>query len=110
MEENIKVYIRINDRNCVTGIDSSIFIGSTVGWICIDEGQGDRYSHAQGMYLENGLMDMMGRYNYKYESNTLSLLTNAEKLVLYPPTIKPPTELERIESLEDAVNVILTIM
>jgi hypothetical protein len=107
MEENIKVYIKINDKNVVININSGIFLTDIIGWICVDEGQGDKYAHAQGNYLENGLMDMFGKYNYKYENNTLSLLTDSEKAILYPPTIHSPSDQQRIGSVE---NTILTIM
>lgn len=88
MEENkIKVYIKIDSNNCITNIDSSIFLQDTEGWIMIDEGYGDKYSHAQGMYFpsEKPLRDMQGRCNYKYLDNKIVELTDEEKEALYPP-------------------------
>ena len=84
LENKIKDYIKIDENNCVTDINSSIFISSIEGYICIDEGSGDKYSHAQGCYLKNGLIDSNGRYNYKYIDNQLIELTCDEKDVLFP--------------------------
>lgn len=44
------VYARADAAGYVTDIDSSVFLHDTVGWVQIDEGNGDRYMHAQGNY------------------------------------------------------------
>jgi len=80
MDENIKVYVKLDTNNVIIGIDSIIFIQDLIGWICIDEGQGDKYSHAQSMYLEKGLMDMQGKYNYKLVDSKVVELTDEEKV------------------------------
>lgn len=67
MEENIKVYIKVNEDNEVTEIDSEIFIRDFTGWVKIDEGQGDRFAHAQGQYLSAPLIAEDGSYNFVYE-------------------------------------------
>ena len=86
----IKVYIQTDTNKTVTAINSSIFIQDTTDWVEIDKGNGDRYSHAQGQYLEKGLMDKKGRFNYKYDT-TLVELTEAEKEILFPPALPQPT-------------------
>ncbi|MCS6132401.1 hypothetical protein DWV13_12335 [Clostridium botulinum] len=53
---------------------------------------GDKYSHAQGNYLEKGLIDSQGRCNYKYEDNKVVELTNEEKEKLYLPVPIQPNE------------------
>ena len=63
-----KVYIKIDEENNVIDINSNIFIEDLTGWILIDEGNGDKYTHAQGNYLPNPLLTN-GEYNYKYEDN-----------------------------------------
>ncbi|MDR3596958.1 hypothetical protein [Clostridium sp.] len=61
MEENlIQVYVKVDDNNIITDINSSIFIQDLTDYIQIDEGNGDKYSHAQGNYLEKGLFDDKG--------------------------------------------------
>lgn len=69
MEEKIKVYIKINDKNEIIEIGSGIFIKDVSDWLEIAEGLGDRYAHAQTQYLDAPLMDFNGDYNYKYENN-----------------------------------------
>lgn len=94
MEENlIKVYIQIESNNVITSINSSVFITDATGWTQIDEGIGDKYSHAQGNYLDKGLMDSNGKYNYKLVDGKPVELTDAEKASLFPTeiTTQPPT-------------------
>ena len=94
MEENIKVYVTIDKNNCITQINSGIFISDIDGWILMDEGEGDKYSHAQGNYLDKPLMDMQCKYNYKLVDGKVVELTEEEKEKLFP-TIKPQPTLEQ---------------
>lgn len=71
MEENVKVYIKINESNEIIDIGSSDFIRDYTGWIYIDEGVGDKYRHAQGNYLENPIINEDGQYVYKYENGKI---------------------------------------
>ena len=61
-----KVYIKIDEEKNITEIGSSIFIDDKKGWIEIDEGSGDRYSHAQNNYLDGPLFAEDGAARYKY--------------------------------------------
>lgn len=61
-----KVYIKVDENNNVVDVGSSIFIKDTDGWICIDEGYGDKYDHAQSSYLNKPLINEKGQYNYKF--------------------------------------------
>lgn len=70
IEQPIKVYIKINDKNEITEVISSIFIEDLTGWIEIDGGFGDKYAHAQSQYFDKPLMNEEGGYNYKYKTNT----------------------------------------
>lgn len=82
MEENIKVYVQVDSNNVITQINSNIFIQDLTGWVNIDEGQGDKYSHAQGNYLDKSLIDMEGKYNYKLVNGEVVELTDEEKVNL----------------------------
>lgn len=85
MEENkIKVYVKTDENNCITAINSSVFLSNTENYIKIDEGSGDKYAHAQGNYLSKSLIDSQGRYNYKYIDNKIVELTEEEKEKLFP--------------------------
>lgn len=85
----VKVYINKDSENNITSINSEIFLSEEEmsNMTEIDQGQGDKYAHAQGMYLENGLVDKYGRYNYKYVEGKVIEVAEAEK-----PTIKEPEQ------------------
>lgn len=91
MQEDIKVLIKIDERNLVTAIGSDVFVKDTNGWIVIDEGIGERFVHAQSNYLSNPLYDELGRSNYIYELENLRLLGESEKSELYPQEYSEPT-------------------
>lgn len=85
----VRVYINKDSENNITSINSEIFLSQEEIQTMteIDQGQGDKYAHAQGMYLEKGLVDKYGRYNYKYVNSKVVEVTEAEK-----PTIKEPEQ------------------
>lgn len=74
MNEKIGVYIKTNADGYIAEVGSSIFIKDYTGWIKIDEGRGDKYAHAQGMYFDKPLVDKNGEYNYKYENDGVTAL------------------------------------
>ena len=73
IEQPIKVYIKVNDKNEITEVGSSIFIKDLTGWIEIDSGFGDKYAHAQSQYFEKPLINDNGVYNYKYINNKITI-------------------------------------
>ena len=88
MENEYKVYVSLQD-GYITSINSEIFLSQEEiqTMIEIDQGQGDKYAHAQGLYLEKGLVDEHGRYNYKFVEGKVIEVAEAEK-----PTIKEPEQ------------------
>lgn len=80
MDENkIKVYIKIDNNSNITAVNSGIFISDLMSWIEIDEGNGDKYAHAQGNYFKKPLINDNGCHNYKYENNSVRETTDVEK-------------------------------
>lgn len=75
----ISVYIRTNADGCITAIDSDIFLSDTTEWIKIDEGEGDKYAHAQTAYLDKPVVDDFGRYNYRYVDGKTEEIPEEEK-------------------------------
>lgn len=73
------VYAKTDDRNVITAINSSAFLSDVTGWTEIDEGEGDKYHHAQNNYLPVGLTDENGVFNYKLTDGKLELRTAEEK-------------------------------
>ena len=112
MKETIKVYIKINEKNVITDINSSIFLNSIEGYTQIDEGSGDRYAHAQGNYLEKSLVDESGSFNYKFEDGKILELTDEEKNTLFPKPEPSPSKQEEINSslLKENANIRLQLI
>lgn len=77
MDEYI-VYVKVDGDGVITAINSSAFV-SGEGWTEIDRGESDRFHHAQGMYLERGITDDDGIYNYKLSDGVPVLRSDEEK-------------------------------
>ena len=67
----MRVFIKTDDKNRVTAVNSEIFISDTTGWTEIDRGDGDRYVHAQGNYFPKSLTISEGYYRYKYDNGNV---------------------------------------
>ena len=89
------VYAKTDDRNVITAINSSAFLTDTADWTEIDEGEGDKYHHAQNHYLSVGLTDENGIFNYKLTDGKPVLRTAEEKV----------PELERIAELQEIAEL-----
>ena len=76
--DEYKVYVRTDSGGIITDINSSAFISGD-GWTEIDCGEGDRFHHAQGNYLERGLTGVDGIYNYKLVDGIPVLRSDDEK-------------------------------
>ena len=101
------VYIRVDDANRVTEVNSSAFISDCSGWIEIDRGDGDRYHHAQGNYLPKPLTDENGVYRYKYENGVISERSEEEMAADMPaPAPVPPTNEELAAAIAELAEVI----
>lgn len=98
MENEYKVYVSLQD-GYITSINSEIFLSQEEmdTMTEIDQGQGDKYAHAQSQYLEKELVDEHGRYNYKFVAGKIVEVAEGEK-----PTIEEqkaePTEQEKINA------------
>lgn len=102
MENEYKVYVSLQD-GYITSINSEIFLSeeemSTMTEI--DKGKGDKYAHAQGLYLEKGLVDKYGRYNYKYVEGKVIEVAEGDK-----PTIEEP---KAVPTEQDKINAQLML-
>ena len=97
-----KVYVRTDEQKRVVEINSDIFLQDLKGWTQIDEGEGDRYAHAQGNYLDKPLMED-GAYTYKLTNKKLKERTEAEKEADRALLVLPVSLEERVADLESAV-------
>ena len=94
-----KVYVKLNKDKCITLINSEIFLTNEEiqGMTNIDEGEGDKFVHAQSQYLEKGLIDKYGRYNYKYVEGKVVEVAEVEKPTIEEPKTVP-TEQQKINA------------
>ena len=76
--ELIKVYIKVNEKNEITEVNSEVFIKDFDQWIYIDKGVGDKYHHAQNHYFDNPIMDDNGDYKYLYINGQVLEKDNAQ--------------------------------
>lgn len=93
-----KVYVSLQD-GYITSINSEIFLSQEEIQTMteIDKGQGDKYAHAQGQYLEKGLVDEQGRYNYRFLEGKVVEVAEADKPTIEEPKAVP-TEQEKINA------------
>nr|DAR14790.1 MAG TPA: hypothetical protein [Caudoviricetes sp.] len=91
------VLVRTDEQNRIIEINSSAFVTDVDGWVQIDEGDGDRYHHAQGNYLPMPLTDDRGVYRYKLSDGHAVERTQAEMdgdYTAQPETPAPMTNAE----------------
>lgn len=101
------VYIKIDENNLVTEINSSAFVSNTSGWIEIDRGIGDKYRLAQGNYLTKSIVDDNDVYRYKYVDGAVCERSADEMAVdSSADTLVHPTDHERLEALESLFSEI----
>lgn len=93
-----KVYVSLQD-GYITSINSEIFLSQEEmdAMTEIDQGQGDKYAHAQSQYIEKGLVDEQGRYNYKFVNGKVVEVAEVEKPTIEKPKAEP-TEQEKINA------------
>lgn len=104
-ESKIKVYIKIDNNSNITAVNSGIFISDLTSWIEIDEGNGDKYAHAQGNYFEKPLTDDNGIYRYKYLDGAVYEKNEEEIEAEISSLPKPPiTETELLKAQIQALS------
>lgn len=97
--ESCKVLVQTDDAGHVTAINSDAFVSGD-GWTQIDEGEGDRYRHAQNNYLLKPLTDERGVYRYKLVDGLVAQRTQAEMDADFDARPAPePTAEERERTL-----------
>lgn len=99
------VLVRTDEQNRIIAINSSAFVDDTSGWVQIDEGDGDRYHHAQGNYLPLPLTDDRGVYRYKLADGRAVERTQAEMDGDYTALPVPAAPMTNAEL--EAENVLL---
>lgn len=60
-----KVYVKTDITGRIISVNSDAFLPDTDGWTQIDEGDGDKFMHAQGNYFPQSIMTVEGVPRYK---------------------------------------------
>ena len=77
--ENSKVYILCDEQGRILRCEGGYTMGNITGdgWVCIDEGEGDRYNLCQSHYFD-ALYDEYGVCRYVWENGEARLRTSEE--------------------------------
>ncbi|MBR4039422.1 MAG: hypothetical protein IKJ11_04905 [Clostridia bacterium] len=94
------VYVKMDDANRITAVNSSEFLNDLTGWTEIDSGYGDRYHHAQGNYFDKPIMDERGVWRYRLVLGVPQERTQEDMDADYVEPEAQPTQEERIAALE----------
>jgi hypothetical protein len=98
MNDEYKVYVSLSN-GYITSINSEIFLSEeeVSAMTEIDQGQGDKYAHAQSQYLDKELVDENGRYNYKYVEGKVIEVAEVDKPKVVDPEQKATAQ-DKIEA------------
>lgn len=103
-----KVYIQTDDQGRILRCEGGYTTPSDLtGWICIDEGTGDRYNLCQSHYFDGGTYTQDGIPRYKLENGAAVLRSDDE----IAEDRKPPVETVRadtLRALSGACNAAIT--
>ena len=102
------VYVKTDEKNRITDINSSAFISDISEWTKIDSGDGDRYHHAQGNYLPEPICGLDNIPIYKLDMGKIVKRTLEEMREDARGPEKTP--LERLAKVEDAITTITNII
>ena len=72
-----QVYVRV-ENGIVTAVNSSAFMTLQKGWVQIDEGDGDKFHHAQNNYFPTPILNTDGCYRFKYDGKAIVPRTSVE--------------------------------
>lgn len=101
------VYVKIDDQNRITAVNSSAFLKNVDGWTEIDSGYGDKYAHAHGNYFAKPIMDDRGIYRYRLVLGVPQERTQEDMDADYAARpAPPPSDAERIDQIEAALIAI----
>lgn len=104
MEMNTySVYVKPDESRYITAVNSSAFLSDTAGWVEIDEGDGDRYHHAQGNYFPEPIYTEGGAYRYKLVDGKLVECT-PEEIAQQEEANKPGPEPDQNASVWDELD------
>lgn len=112
-----KVYIKVDGAGRIIGCEGGYSMGNIKNadeWICIDEGEGDRYNHCQTGYFSRIIFEEHGVPVYKFEGGYAIERTQAEidaDIAAIPMPEPAPSvgELQtKIDELEAVIDLLVS--
>ena len=105
-----KVYAHLDSAGNITAVHSSAFLDDHTDWTLIDEGTGDRYHHAQGHYLPDGLHTSDGIPRYHWDGTqaiqrTVEEIEEDRAAIPAPPV--SPTNAELMDAILELAELML---
>ena len=105
-----KVYAHLDSAGNITAVHSSAFLDDHTDWTLIDEGTGDRYHHAQGHYLPDGLHTSDGIPRYHWDGTQVIQRTEEEieedRAAIPAPPVSP-TNAELMDAILELAELML---
>ena len=102
----MEVYVKTDANNRIIDINSTAWLVDFAGWTKIDEGEGDRYYHAQMHYFPLPITDEYGVYRYKLVDGMPEERT-AEEMEADRPIQEPEETIEeKIQTLKEMVQIL----
>lgn len=95
------VYVKIDDANRITAVNSSAFLRNTEGWTEIDRGYTQNHHHAQGNYFDKLIYDDHGIKRYKLVDGKPVERTQEEMDADWIEPAPQPAPDNRIAALEE---------
>lgn len=74
----MKVYAKTDEKGRLLALLSEAFLPDATGWVKVDEGDGDRYLHAQGHYLDGPIVTPEGVARYQVVAGKIKPRTQAD--------------------------------
>ena len=84
-----KVFVKTDSAGRIISVNSDAFLSDITDWTQIDEGEGDKFHHAQGNYFPQSIMTIEGVYRYKLADGEVIERT-AEEIQADIDAIPPP--------------------
>ena len=109
-QKTYKVYAHLDSAGNITAINSSAFLQDATDWTLIDEGVGDRYHHAQGHYLPDGLHTSDGIPRYHWDGTQVIQRTEEEieedRAAIPAPPVSP-TNAELMDAILELAELMM---
>ena len=84
-----KVYVKTDEIGRIISVNSDAFLPDADGWTQVDEGESDKFHHAQGNYFPQSIMTIEGVPRYKLVDGK-AVERSAEEIQADIDAIPPP--------------------